>query len=309
MATTIKLSERAYQDWYDKLLEFFKSKDIPIRDAILKVKGILNEAQKGWPRAPKDIETRIKMKSGYQWKSHENLKSHTESLPNVIESDEKRSDTVRELFQWEKSLKPAERLWWERRESQYRSEFEFNTSSDEPMLFQLLVEELTQQRLAAITLKDPKSADAYSKLMTDSLRRLQEVQTKLGITREQRSDILDNADGDISSLSVDYEEKVRRARLQIQEWLKEERKHIHIKKTDGIMNSLPPFEKIEALLGMDPDGNLGGNLDTMEISKVLEEATKIHDETLEEVQKEKNVSTDETKTQGSINEIRTDEAN
>lgn len=304
---SIKLSERQYQSWYDTLAEFFLSKEFPVEEVPEKVKSVLTQAQRGWPRSPKDIGTRIKMKSGYKWKSHKNLKSNTESLPSVQESDDKREGTMRDMYLWEKSLKPLEKTWMERREAEYRSEFEFNNSSDKALLFQLLVEELTQQRLASIILKDTKSADAYSKLMTDSTKRMQDLQTKLGITREQRSDILDNAEGDISSLSADYDEKVRRAKLQIEEWHKEERKHLHFKKTDGVINALPPFEKIEALLGMDPEGNLGSNLDTMEISKVLEEATKIHDETLEDVEKEKaKEDADSDKAKGSI-QVRDDD--
>lgn len=297
----IQLSERQYEKWDDTLSEFFLSKEIPFEDVPDKVKSVLDEAQRGWPRSPRDIETRIKMKSGYKWKSHNNLRSNTDSLPSVQDSDNRRNGAMRELYQWEKSLKPEEKLWWERREAQFRAEFEFNQSSDQPLLFQLLVEELQQQRIAALILKDPKTGDAYSKLSTDSLKRMSDIQTKLGITREQRSDILDNAEGDMSSLSIDFDEKVKKAKLQIVKWQKEEAKRKHTKSIEGVINALPPFEKIEALLGMDPEGNLGANLDTMDISKVLNEATKIHDETLEQIEQEKDDAKD--KPQGSINTV------
>lgn len=303
----LKLSDRQQQEWYDVLAEFFLSKGVPKEDISEKIKEILNQAQEGWPRAPKDIATRIKMKSGYQWKSHSNLRANPDTLPSVIEDNNNRVNTMRDLYQWEKSLKSSEQIWWRKRESQYRSEFEFNKSSDEPLLFQLLVEELTQQRLAAIILKDPKMADAYSKLMTDSNRRMQDLQTKLGITREQRADILDDAEGDIASLSIDFDEKVKRAKLQIKEWAKEEEKFKFIKDQAGPINPLPPFRKIEALLGMDPEGNLGSNLDTMEISKILNEANKIHDETLEELEEEHASDDDEKINPGSINPHRKDE--
>lgn len=277
----IEMSEKSYQEWYDILIEFFTSKGSNKEESISKTKEILKEVQDGWPHAPKDVETRIKMKSGYKWKSHNNLVSNPDYLPNVIRKEEKKNETVRDMYQWESNVSESELAWWKNREAEYEKEFEFNNSSDRPLLYQLLVEELTQKRLGAMMLKNPKSADNYSKLMTESLKRLQDTQTKLGITREQRADAIDNKTGDVSSLSVDLDEKIRRAKLKVDEWDKEAAKFKFKKSQTEPINPLPPISKIEALLGLDKEGNIGKKLYTADMADMAEEAATIHDETLE----------------------------
>jgi hypothetical protein len=300
----IKLSDASYKAWKDKLVKFFEVKGLDTEDAEEKVILVLEQAQKGWPHAPKEINTRIKMKSGYQWKSHDNLKPNAESLPNVINTNIDRDQTLSELYQWEASISTEEKKWWDRRKSQFEEEFEFNNSSDQPLIFQMLLEELTQMRIASLILRNPKGADKYNKLMTDSLKRLQDTQTKLGITREQRADLLEKAEGDVASLSLNLDDKIKKAKLKVEQWAKEEAKNKFIKNREGVINPLPPVEKIEALLGMNPDGTLGAKLDTHELSEVMEEAVKIHDETLEDV--ENNDDNNVEKPAGSINQVRTD---
>jgi hypothetical protein len=185
------------------------------------------------------------------------------------------------MYQWENNVNSFELSWWRERESHYETEFEFNQSSDKPLLYQLLVEELTQRRLGALMLKSPKEADSYSKLMTESLKRLQDTQTKLGITREQRADAIDNRTGDVSSLSIDLDEKIRRAKLKIDEWAKDTAKRRFQRDQGDPINPLPPISKIEALLGIDAEGNIGAKLDTEDMANIAEEATHIHDEMLE----------------------------
>lgn len=278
---SLEMSEKSYQTWYDTLNEFFTSKGVPTDKISEKITSILEEAQRGWPHAPRDIETRIKIKSGYKWKSHNNLASNPDYIPNVIRKQEKLENTIRDMYQWENNVNAAELAWWKERESQYEKEFEFNQSSDKPLLYQLLVEELTQRRLGALMLKSPKEADAYSKLMTESLKRLQDTQTKLGITREQRADAIDNRTGDVSSLSIDLDEKIRRAKLKIDEWAKDSAKNKFKRDQSDPINPLPPISKIEALLGIDSEGNIGAKLDTEDMANIVEEAANIHDEMLE----------------------------
>lgn len=266
---SIQLSDASYIVWLEKLSKFFEATGLDIGTATQKAEGILTEAQKGWPHAPKDINVRIKMKSGYDWHPHKNLKSNSESLPNVKVANLKRDQTINELYQWENNLADGEKRWWNERESTYRREFEFNKSSDEPLLFQLLTEELNQKRLATILLENPRKADLYSKLMTDSLKRLQDTQAKLGITREQRADLLENAEGDISTLSIKFEDKIKLAKEKIKEWAKEEAAQKFIKEREGINNTLPPISKIEALLGIDPEGKIKEDVDTQEVAELL----------------------------------------
>jgi hypothetical protein len=283
----IDLSETQYDIWYPKLSEFFKSKNgMSETEVSEKVKGILEEAQAGWPRAPLDIETRIKMKSGYQWVSHNNLRPNADKIPNVMNHREKVKKTIQELFQLENHLSVKEQEWFNQRKREYEEEFEFNKSSDVPLLFQLVVEELTQRRVAGMILSNPQNADTYSKFMTESLKRLQDTQVKLGITREQRSDLLDNRAGDVSSLSVDIDRKIKVAKEKIAAWEKDAQRQKFLRNQEGPLNPLPPIEKIEALLGLDEGGNLGHTLDTKEMDELMKAAERIHDEASEEESEE-----------------------
>lgn len=270
----IALSKGSYETWHDTLKQFFVDKGLPEPEAMDKVKSILDEAQSGWPRAPRDIETRIKMKSGYQWKSHNNLNGNADTIPNVIRHREKVNKTIRDMYQWENNMSDDEMKWFKNREAQYLSEFEFNESSDKPLLFQLLIEELTQRRLAALILRNPKEADSYSKLMTESLKRLQDTQTKLGITREQRADLLDNRAGDISSLSLDLDAKIKKIGEKMEEWKKESSKYKFLREQQGPINLLPPLNKIEALLNIDNEGNLGKDINTDDVSELIEKTVE-----------------------------------
>jgi len=293
----IDLSQVQYNTWYTKLSEFFQAKNgLAPSEVPEKVKGILDEAQVGWPRAPRDIETRIKMKSGYQWASHNNLRPNADSIPNVINHKEKIKKTIQELFQLENHLSTEEQKWFNQRKAEYEGEFEFNKSSDVPLLFQLLVEELTQRRVAGMILSNPQNADTFSKFMTESLKRLQDTQVKLGITREQRADLIENRSGDVASLSLDVDRKIATARDKVKEWEKEAQKQKFLRNQNGPLNPLPPFEKIEALLGLDAEGNIGHVLDTKEMDQIMQEAERIHDEVLEEERTELEAGSEEERT-------------
>jgi len=310
----LDMSEASYRTWYDKLTDYYTDKGLSQLKIPEKIKKILDDAKRGWPHAPRDVETRIKIKSGYKWKSHNNLAPNAENIPNVIRHNEKVDNTIRDMYQWDQNLSDREMAWWKEREGEYEKEFEFNDSSDKPLLFQLLVEELTQRRLGALILKDASAADAYSKLMTESLKRMQDTQTKLGITREQRADLIDNRSGDVSSLSLDLDEKIRRAKDKIEEWTKDTSKQKFIKSKLDPINPLPPIPKIEALLGIDAEGNLGGNIQTEDMADIIEEAATIHDEMLEteEPEEKKKPSMREpngNKAESQIDEERTDLVN
>jgi hypothetical protein len=199
------------QDDRDKytyaLSQYYVDKGKSTAEAIEIISTIFAECQMGWERCPNDLDTRIKIKSGFQWKSHENLKPRQKKVPSlsvevVEEEDSGKNDIL-------KYLTNAEKECWISREESYAKEFEFNNSSDRPLLMQLLFEEIFQRRIFIHQLQN-KDAD-LSKQMTASVQRLTELQEKLGITREQRAGILDNIDGNIANISVDLEEKLKHA--------------------------------------------------------------------------------------------------
>ena len=70
----IILSESEKDNWISILFEYYSTKGFSENEANSKIEAVLQESQIGWKNAPKNIDDRIKLKSGFQAKSHENLK-------------------------------------------------------------------------------------------------------------------------------------------------------------------------------------------------------------------------------------------
>jgi len=253
--------------WYPVLADYYRQKG-EAEDRIPDiVNTVLAEAQAGWKRAPRDLDTRIKMKSGYQWKSHANLKpKKKEEIEENIKSNKEEDIS----FEITSSMTKKERDWFELRLKDYVTDFDFNNSSDKPLLEQLLVEELIQRRLFGLQLKYIDRD--YSKKMSESLKRVSDIQTKLGITREQRAGALDNIDGNVAQISVDLNEKLKKMPEKIRREEEEELYYSNLKKQRPIVNILPAPEKLEAMLRI--DGKTTANLDSEHISIITEQVAK-----------------------------------
>ena len=270
----INMTDEDKQRWYNPLLEYFLSKDMTEFDAVKKIEETFAVCQLGWNRAPRDIDTRIKVKTGFQWKSHQNLKPNRKNF-EPIKPDPKEKPTF-EDYDIQKSMTQSEKNWWKERMGIYMKDFEFNISSDAPLLNQLLVEELIQRRLFSAQLKNPKTD--YSKQLNDSLKRISEVQQRLGITRQQREGQLNNIDGNVAELALKLEEKLKQMPEKLKAEYEEELYYDNLKKQKPPINILPPIEKIEALLNV--DGKISASLDGDKISEISEAVAK-------EVMKEK----------------------
>ena len=160
----------------------------------------------------------------------------------------------------------------------YSRDFDFNDSSDKPLLDQLLVEELMQRRLFRKSLKYPDQN--YDKKLNDSVKRVTDIQTKLGITREQRAGILNKIDGNVAQLAISLDEKLEKMPAEMKRQYEEEVKYQAMRDQRPPVNILPPRDKLEALLNV--GGTMTGNLTGEKISEVTEEVTKEVGEILEE---------------------------
>jgi len=241
----IILSEDEKQKYTDVLVKYYAEKGLSEHDALSKIEEVFAECQMGWERAPKDISTRIKVKTGFQWISHENLKPRQKKDINIkpIEESPEEIGTDNYLF---KFLSQSEQNWWNDRKVTYEKEFDFNNSSDQPLFTQLLFEELIQRRLFISQLKNPH--ESLDKQLNDSLKRVTELQIKLGITREQRAGVLDKIDGNIAEISVSLDDKLKKIDEEEENLTKEELMYGHLKAQRPPYNILPPKEKIEAIL-------------------------------------------------------------
>lgn len=264
MNKPIIMSEEDKNRWYPVLREYFRQlgrSEDKIEEEIIRV---FAEAQSGWNRAPRDLDTRIKIKSGFQWKSHENLKPNRKDIKEIQPSESE--DEIIAGLSLKDVMNQEEKDWWEERMKIYNHDFEFNNSSDKPLLEQLLVEELLQRRLFKLQLK--YNNRDYSKRITENLKRVSELQTKLGITREQRAGIMNKVDGNVAQISLTLQEKLGQMPEVLKKEYEEELYYAGRKAQRPPINILPDVAKIESLLNV--DGKVSANLDSDRISQINE---------------------------------------
>ena len=268
MNKVILMDDEDKQRWYKSLQQYYSEKGKSESDIPRIIDKVFADVQTGWNHAPNDLDTRIKMKTGFQWKSHENLIPNRQTIEDIITKDE---DDV-ELASGDllSAMNKEEQKWYLDRIQTYAQDFDFNQSSDKPLLDQLMVEELIQRRIFYIQLKYPNKD--YNKKLTDSLKRIAEIQIRLGITREQRSGLLDKIDGNVAQISVELDEKLANMPEQLKKEYEEELYYLNLKKQKPPINVLPPVEKIEALLKI--DGKVTTNISSERSSEITETVAK-----------------------------------
>jgi hypothetical protein len=269
----IEMTEEDRQRWFLPLKEYFISKGLSPEDAEKEIEKSFLECSEGWERAPRDLDTRIKMKTGFHWKSHSNLRPRQKKTDEEIleETPQEDKDDISENY-IDSYVKPHEKIWIEERRRVYYSEFDFNPSSDKPLVDQLLVEELIQRRIFKNQLQGTlKNLD--SRVLTESLKRMSDIQTKLGITREQRAGILNNIDGNVAQLSVSLDQKLITMTEEEKKNEEEEVQFIAKKRQRPPENILPPVSKIEALLHVGDKG-ISAQINPDKFAAITEEIAK-----------------------------------
>lgn len=151
------------------------------------------------------------------------------------------------------SLDPSERRFWKERKVKYENEFNFNESSDRSLLFQLITEELIQQRLMIKKLTDPEAATDSE--MTNSMARLQKCMESLGITRKQRQAAKeDTIEGSISKLAGELDKKIKTISAKEKKDEEEEIAYTKLKSMRGgprnVVPSLEEIKKIQKQMGI-----------------------------------------------------------
>jgi len=263
MAKVIEITQEDRARWFPVLTEYYLNRGKTPAEVPQIVEKVLAECSLGWNRAPRSLDDRIKFKSGFQCPSHANLKpnwSKDHEEPFTIKEEKEES------FVLDDHMTKAEKEWFDKRREEYQRDFDFNNSSDKPLLDQLLFEELVQRRLHILQLKNSKVD--YSKRLTDSLKRVTETQTKLGITREQRAGVLDKVEGNVAQISVMLQEKLAKMPDNMKHDIEEELYFQSIKDQREPINLLPPIEKMEAMLNV--GGKLSVNIDSSKISEITE---------------------------------------
>lgn len=209
---------------YEANENFLKGKTIE-----QKIKEVIASCKKGWKCAPTDFIKRVETKT--KWNST-TIQNRFDYKPNYynqrqIESNNKLIQEESNLYQGEDGkwlrnvLNKEDKKFWVAREAYYRKEFDLNDSADWPLLQQILVEELHQNRLAKIRLTKPH--EQMDQALNESYKRLITAMKTLGITREQRQGSLGSSEGSISQLSQQFEQKKKLIEKQMQQELIEEK--------------------------------------------------------------------------------------
>ena len=107
------MNDEDQERWRKVLLEYYLKKEFTEEKAHEVIDKVFAQAQAGWNRAPRALDTRIKMKSGFQWKSHDNLKPKQKQIKKFDPTDDKKSDFVDDsIFN---HMTNKEKEWWDER--------------------------------------------------------------------------------------------------------------------------------------------------------------------------------------------------
>ena len=250
----ISLSDLDRQKWHDILCEFFRKKGTMTDEKIeKKVNKIISDCQKGWRNAPNNFETRMSMKASMNPNSRANLKKGPydgvqpkDPERKVLDVENPNDLSIEKLARVEDILSEPEKEFLFNRRTAYLDEFDFNKSSDEPLLQQLLIQELMLNRLNMKQLIG--GVVNYNRFYAEIQQNIMELQERLGITREQRAGELSNVEGNVAELALMLDEKIKKIEEREQEYGKEEQVMLEDKKQRPPNNFLPPEEKMEALL-------------------------------------------------------------
>jgi len=207
-----------------QVLSFVKYKE----DIDLKCENIIRRAIKGWNSAPPSFENRIKLLVGTsRIKAFEKQDiSICDPFRNIPEKRGKgagrKSRTLQSILQNETINKineidpldifspifisPEEQLYINRRRDIYNKEFDFNESSDQVLLNQILLDELVIRRINMKRLHD--GGKYISEAEIDKImERFRKNLEKLGVLRVQRLELNTDIQGNIGQLSLELEKK------------------------------------------------------------------------------------------------------
>lgn len=228
--------------------KFSDSTDQEIKEAIDK---LLNKAFDGWRNAPDVFIDRI----DFLLNSHRKFKVPTKELPSeepilrdpiTFVNDQIPKDVDERTKEILEGMSKSERRFWKERFKIYNDEFNFNLSSDQTLIYQLLTEELIQHRLMVKKITDPE-ADTDQE-MTNSMKRLKDCMEALGITRKQRQAAKsDDEDGSLSQIVAMVDKKARTVQLIEKRDIEEERMYAEIKASRGVTNNIPGIEDIKKI--------------------------------------------------------------
>lgn len=262
-----------------------------------KIKEVIDKSIEGWVCAPKDFIKRVEALTKWNCKhivSRADYKSnyYNEKMVKELKDTEKLEKSLYQAGEGQdlkKFLATAERKDWVQREAYYRKEYELNDSSDWPLLQQILVEEILQNRLAKRKLLTEEDMDTQ---LNESYKRMITAQKALGVTREQRQGMGTNSEGSISQLAAQFDEKKRLIAKQMEkDALEEEIEQMRKQRREGIqVLRQMGFDEMATDLARAEDEE---HISLEEIEKAHQDKVRQHLESEEPVEQEQPENKDE----------------
>ena len=230
----LKVGKKELEEWRNfatKVLETVNYKG----DVNTKVGEIIKEAKAGWDRCPPDFGSRVKFKIGYRRlkfyndgtpEDYSNLTKEGAGRPPKTKSDEYQEETLNKL----KDVSPLELIspsflsseelkFVDERKKVYNKEFEFNESSDQVLLQQVLLDELIIRRISLARLQGDEIPQSNIDKMMDRFRKNLD---KLGVLRVQRLELNSDIQGNVGQLSAELDRKLDKIRKLRDKDLREE---------------------------------------------------------------------------------------
>lgn len=215
-------------------------------------KKIVQECENGWPKAPKRFDTRITLKTG--WNSPLRQKKAVIKQDKVVEESKK--DRESSFLDIRSILTSDEVAFFDKRIKEYVDDFDFNVSSDMPLVERLITEEILHRRLFIMHLQVMSDSKNKSKLdpetissaLSDAHKRMTELQKQLGISRVQRTDEMNRGIESIAELAVSFDEKIKKYPELRKKLLEEEQRFMLEKSLEEPINVIPEPKQLEAML-------------------------------------------------------------
>jgi len=196
----IRKSEKFLRKWYEE------TKYGTTAEINLKIEQIINKARWGWANSAKLFNRRIEILLGVKSKAF--VQEKRRELEQQQDAEQKRK--IHSTYMGDHlQLTPEEHGYMKERFKYYNKDFDFNQSSDQVLLNQVVVQELLLRRLEKTRLA--KSVDVEKK-NEDIVKELGEQYRKnlsdLGVSRKQRVEFDQSIEGNVAQLSSNVEQKM-----------------------------------------------------------------------------------------------------
>lgn len=196
------------------------------KDIALKSGEIISQSIKGWTNASTDFGKRVKQKlgaqrvarfegkplgGGFEEKKFSGPGKPAHTTEKILQKETMdQIDEIEPINLFSPAFMSSEELKFiQGRTDSYSSEFDFNESSDQVLLQQILIDELIIRRISMVRLSGEDVPQTSIDKIMDRFRKNLE---KLGVLRVQRLELNTDIQGNVGQLSLELDKKLDKIR-------------------------------------------------------------------------------------------------